>query len=381
MRLGKPGKLIRLSKSCLSLREKESVMKVLNKEFLGMGEEVSLFEKKLSIFFNRSVVCVANGTAALQLALQAAGLKLGDEVLVPSLTYLSSYQAISAIGAVPVSCDVELNSATIDIDDAQKKISKKTRAIMPVHYAGGVGNLSEVYKFAKKFKIRIIEDAAHAFGTKYKNKLIGSQGDIVCFSFDGIKNITSGEGGCVVTNDKKVLNSIQDSRLLGIKGDSKKRYNNKRSWVPEVREQGWRYHMSNIMAAIGIVQLKRFKILSKKRQNLAKYYDKKLLAETKIKIFKQDYNNVVPHIYPIRIPGLKKRADLINSLKTKGIQSGFHYYPNHMLSFYKSSIKLKKTEKIFPELLSLPLHPDISKKEVDYITKTLIKILPNFIKS
>ena len=172
MRLGKPGKLIRLSKSCLSLREKESVMKVLNKEFLGMGEEVSLFEKKLSIFFNRSVVCVANGTAALQLALQAAGLKLGDEVLVPSLTYLSSYQAISAIGAVPVSCDVELNSATIDIDDAQKKISKKTRAIMPVHYAGGVGNLSEVYKFAKKFKIRIIEDNATLFFSKYKNKLM-----------------------------------------------------------------------------------------------------------------------------------------------------------------------------------------------------------------
>ncbi|MDA8726747.1 aminotransferase class I/II-fold pyridoxal phosphate-dependent enzyme [Candidatus Pelagibacter bacterium] len=222
MHPGKNGKLIRLSKSCLSSLEKKYVSNVLNREFLGMGKEVNLFEKKLTLFFKRKSLCVVNGTAALQLALQAIGLKRGDEVLVQSLTYLSSYQAISAIGAKPIACDIILNSGTIDIKDARKKITKKTKAIMPVHYAGGVGDLKEVYEFAKMFNIRVVEDAAHAFGTKYKNKLIGSQGDIVCFSFDGIKNITSGEGGCIVTNDKKVIRSIKDSRLLGIQGDTKK---------------------------------------------------------------------------------------------------------------------------------------------------------------
>ena len=148
---------------------------------------------------------------------------------------------------------------SIDLIDAEKKITSKTKAIIPVHYAGNTGNLDKVYKLAKKYKIRVIEDAAHAFGSKYKNKKIGSFGDIVCFSFDGIKNITSGEGGCVVTKDKKVLNNIKISRVLGIKKNIK---NNLKF---EVHKQGWRYHMSNIMAAIGIEQLKKFDRFAQQR--------------------------------------------------------------------------------------------------------------------
>ena len=380
MRPGKNGKLIRLSKSCLSSLEKKYVSNVLDREFLGMGKDVNLFEKKLTLFFKRKSLCVVNGTAALQLALQAIGLKKGDEVLVQSLTYLSSFQAISAVGAKPIACDIKLNSGTIDIKDARKKITKKTKAIMPVHYAGGVGDLKEVYEFAKKFNIRVVEDAAHAFGTKYKNKLIGSQGDIACFSFDGIKNITSGEGGCVVTNDKKVIQSIKDSRLLGIQGDTKKRYKNARTWVPVVNHQGWRYHMSNIMAAIGIVQLKRFKFLSQKRKKLAKFYDKKLLDEKNILTFKQDYKNVVPHIYPIRIKKLKNRLKLIDNLKKKKIEVGYHYFPNHKLNFYKKKgINLKNTDELFSELLTLPMHPDITDKEANYIVKTFLKTLSTFL--
>ena len=335
---GKNGKLIRLSKSCLSLMEKERVLKVLNKEYLGMGQEVDIFEKNLSSFFKRKTLCVVNGTAALQLALQSIGIKKGDEVLVQSLTYLSSFQAISACGAVPVACDIKINSATIDLNDAKKKITKKTKVIMPVHYAGCVGNLNEIYNFAKKFKLRVIEDAAHAFGSVYKKKLIGSQGDLVCFSFDGIKNITSGEGGCVVTNDKKAIKSIQDLRLLGVQGDTNKRTKNKRTWLPKVSQQGWRYHMSNIMAAIGIAQLKRFKNLSKKRKQLAKFYKEKLSAQKNIQIFVQDHINVVPHIFPIRVKNLKNRLKLIEELKKRNIEMGYHYFPNHKLNFYKKKI-------------------------------------------
>ena len=265
MRPGKDKNFIRLSKCSLSSLEKKAVLKVLNKEFLGMGEEVSIFENNLTKFFGRKSVCLVNGTAALQLALQAIGIKSGDEVLVPSLTYVSNFQSITANNAKPIPCDIYPDSLLIDLSDAEKKLTKNTKAIMPVHYAGGVGNLNDIYKFAKKNNLRVIEDASHAFGSKYKNKLIGSQGDIVCFSFDGIKNITSGEGGCLVTNDTKILNTVEDIRLLGVNNDSQNRVINKRSWTFDVFEQGWRYHMSNIMAAIGIVQLNRFSFLSKKK--------------------------------------------------------------------------------------------------------------------
>ena len=377
MRPGKDKNFIRLSKCSLSSLEKKAVLKVLNKEFLGMGEEVSIFENNLTKFFGRKSVCLVNGTAALQLALQAIGIKSGDEVLVPSLTYVSNFQSITANNAKPIPCDIYPDSLLIDLSDAEKKLTKNTKAIMPVHYAGGVGNLNDIYKFAKKNNLRVIEDASHAFGSKYKNKLIGSQGDIVCFSFDGIKNITSGEGGCLVTNDTKILNTVEDIRLLGVNNDSQNRVINKRSWTFDVFEQGWRYHMSNIMAAIGIVQLNRFSFLSKKRQSLAMHYDKKLSGYQVIQIFKQDYTKVVPHIYPIRIINLTKRKKLQNILSNKGIQTGVHYYPNHYLSYFKKHNKKKLliTENIFPELLTLPLHPDLKKSDIVYIVNSLLEAI------
>ena len=373
--------MIKLSKSYISSKEKQAVNKVLEKSYLGMGEEVYKFEKKLSLFFKRETLCVINGTAALQLALQAIGVGQGDEVIVPSLTYISSFQAISATGARPIPCDINLETLTIDVNDAQKCISKYTKVIMPVHYAGGVGNLTDIYKFAKKNQIRVVEDAAHAFGTEYRNKKIGNQGDVVCFSFDGIKNITSGEGGCITTKDKKALSYIKDARLLGVKRDSQKRYKNKRSMKFDVSFQGWRYHMSNINAAIGIVQLSRFEKLASKRKALAKKYDTILKKYKFIKIINQNYDEVVPHIYPIRILNLANRDKIIKLLKNKGIEVGYHYQPNHKLSFYKNNRKtsLINTNDISNQLLTLPLHPEIKIKDITYITKNLLSIVRKFI--
>ena len=266
-------KIIRLSKSVIGEEEKTAVIKVLEKEFLGMGEEVDIFEKKLSEVFKRSTVCVSSGTSAIQLSLEACNIGKGDEVLVPSLTYVATFQAIKATGAIPIPCDVNEDDLLIDIKDASLKITNKTKAIIPVHYTGGVGNLNGLYAFAQKNKIRVIEDAAHAFGTIYNSNLIGSIGDIVCFSFDGIKNITSGEGGCIVSNDKKIIQRVQNSRLLGVENDSQSRYKNSRSWDFNVSRQGWRYHMSNIMAAIGIEQLKKRELFFSKRKLLAFKYD------------------------------------------------------------------------------------------------------------
>ena len=254
--------VIRLSKSCLGAAETNAVSAVLSNEFLGMGSKVNEFESLLENFFGRTALCVSNGTAALQLALQACNVGPGDEVLVQSLTYVASFQAISATGAKPVSCDIEGEDGTISISDCQRRLTKRTKAIMPVHYGGGVGKLDLIHQFAKSNGLRIIEDAAHAFGSSYKGRRIGSFGDVACFSFDGIKNITSGEGGCIVTSDEQVLEKISDSRLLGVKKDSRSRYEGERSWLFQVEEQGWRYHMSDIMAAIGIVQLGRFEELA-----------------------------------------------------------------------------------------------------------------------
>lgn len=370
--------MIRLSKCNLTREEKKSVINALNSEYLGMGQQVLIFEKKLSNFFGRETVCVVNGTFALMLALDAINIKKGDEVIVPSITYISSFQSISALGATPVPCDIDPLTMTMDINDLNRKISKKTRAIMPVHYAGGVGNLDEIYKIAKNKNLRVIEDAAHAFGTRYKEKLIGSFGDIACFSFDGIKNITSGEGGCIVSKDKKILNKIKNTRLLGVQKDTEKRFANKRSYKFDVKYQGWRCHMSNIMASIGIVQLKRFNFLSKRRQLLAKRYDDHFRGNKNIYFIEHDYEAVVPHIYPIRIYNLKNRELLIKKLKKRGIETGIHYQPNHKLSLYsknKCKYFLPNIEKISKEILTLPLHPSLILKDISYIVKTLKKLI------
>jgi dTDP-4-amino-4,6-dideoxygalactose transaminase len=369
--------MIRLSKSSISEKEKSRVTKVLDKEYLGMGEEVAKFEENLTSFIGRQVVCVSSGTSALHLALQAAGISKGDEVLVPSLTYVASYQAISATGAVPISCDIQENDLTICIEDCIKRITKRTKAIMPVFYSGGTGNIEKLYKFAKKFNLRVIEDAAHAFGTTVDSKLIGSFGDISCFSFDGIKNITSGEGGAIVTDDQKVLSLVKDARLLGVIKDSNKRNLNQRSWDFEVKHQGWRYHMSNVMAAIGIEQLKRFPEMSKKRKEIASLYQKKLKNSPLIKTLDLNYDFVVPHIFPIIIPKMIKRDNLREEMLNEEIETGIHWKPNHCLEKYSSSneLPLKVTEKLFPNILTLPLHADLTIKELDKVCHTLISKL------
>lgn len=374
------GSLIRLSKSCIAEPEKLAVMGVLDREFLGMGAEVQKFEQMLTEFFGRPTVCVVNGTAALQLALQACEIGPGDEVLVQSLTYVASFQAISATGAKPVACDIETATLTLDWRDAEKRLTTKTKGIMPVHYSGGVGALNEMYAFARKHGLRVIEDAAHAFGSVYQGQRVGSFGDVACFSFDGIKNITSGEGGCVVTDDPDVLRRVQDARLLGVEKDTEKRYMGQRSWEFDVSTQGWRYHMSNMMAAIGMEQLKRFPEMAARRQRLANRYDELLRDCPNIQIQTQDYSTIVPHIYVVRIKKMPNRKLLQQKLLDLGVQTGIHYQPNHVLSFYSevNALPLFITDSVFPELLSLPLHPDLIEGDIEFVCTTLKEVLCDF---
>lgn len=369
--------LIRLSKSCLSLAEKQAVMAVLDKGFLGMGTEVQRFENALEAFFGRPAVCVNTGTAALHLALQAAGIKGGDEVLIPSLTYVASFQAVSATGATPIACDINPSSLTLDWRDAEKRLSPRTKAVMPVHYSGGVGDLSGTYAFAHRHGLRVIEDAAHAFGSTYRGARVGATGDVTCFSFDGIKNITSGEGGCVVTSDQDVLRRIRDARLLGVEKDSERRYAGERSWEFDVSAQGWRYHMSDIMAAIGLVQLGRLEEFAEKRRALAMRYDELLSTVAKIFRLPHDYAEVVPHLYPILLPEGADRRAIRSRMLDAGIQTGVHYQPNHTLTFFhhNETLPLPIINNIFPRLLSLPLHPELHISNVDFCVSQLMEAL------
>ena len=370
-------KNLRLSKSCIGLEEKKSVMSVLDRGYLGMGQEVKAFEKELSDFLGRPTVCIVNGTAALHLALQGLGISEGDEVLVQSLTYVASFQAIKATGATPVACDIDPETGCIDLVDALKRITPATKAIMPVHYAGGVGDLDSIYTFAREHKLRVVEDAAHAFGTIYNSKVVGGLGDVVCFSFDGIKNITSGEGGCIVTDDTKVLEKIKNARQLGVEQDTEMKFSGLRSWDPNVTSQGWRYHMSDIMAAIGRVQLRNFSYHKTSRQLLAKEYVKYLSQETLVEIFNHDYNFVVPHIFVVKLHSSINRSRIIEKLLDKGIPAGIHYKPNHKLSFFERALSkpLINTDKLSEKLLTLPLHPDLSMEDISFITSSLKEAL------
>lgn len=365
---------IRLSRSIVGKSEIEAVSLILEKGYLGMGAECQAFEQDLRAYLggDRQVVCVNTGTSALHLALQSLGVAPGDEVLVPSLTYVASFQAVSACGATPVACDVRAETGLLDLEDAARRITPCTKALMPVHYASYPGDLNALYSFAGQHKLRVVEDAAHAFGCEYAGKKIGNLGDVVCFSFDGIKNITSGEGGAIVSANPDVIAKAQDARLLGVAKDSEKRYSGERSWEFDVTEQGWRYHMSDLMAAIGRTQLKRFESEFKpKRMALARRYREQLERMDQVRLFDTVPDAVVPHILPIRILG-GRRERVMCALSDLGIQTGLHYKPNHLLTrFGAGRARLPVVELLYKELLTLPLHPGVSFDEVDQIVDVL----------
>ena len=366
--------MINLSKPSISTLEIKNVQRVLNGEYLGMGPVTNQFQDQLSAFFNRQVVCTSTGTSALHIAMHSIKTDNThkDEILVPSLTYAACYQAISGAGLKPISCDINPLNLNICLKDMQKKFNSKTLAIMPVHYSGDPSDINKVYAFARKKKIRVVEDAAHAFGSMFNNKMVGSFGDVACFSFDAIKSITCGEGGALVTNDKKIIKRASDIRTLGIVGDSKRRYLKKRTWSFDIVEQGYRYHMSDINAAIGIIQLKRFPSFQRKRKKLAKTYDRLLSDSPFINLFLRNYNEITPHIYVVSLKQPDSRSDLQEYLLSHGIQTGVHYYPNHLHTFFRRKGELlPETESIYPTLLTLPLHTDLTKMNISFIANSI----------
>jgi dTDP-4-amino-4,6-dideoxygalactose transaminase len=374
-----PDAPLRLSRSILGPREAEATSRVLLDDgYLGMGREVQSFEVEVADFIGvpaTHVTSVSSGTAALQLAVEAI-VAPGCEVLVQSFTFVASYQAITAAGAVPVSCEIDPSTGTIDLRDAEGRITDKTRAIMPVHYASNMGDLDAIYDFARSHGLRVIEDAAHSFGCDYGSQKIGAIGDVSCFSFDGIKNITSGEGGAVITGDQEVTARIQDSRLLGVEKDTEKRQVGQRSWEFDVSRQGYRYHMSNLFAAIGRVQLQRLMSeFAPQRIKLAGRYREILGQQQGVRLLEAKLGAIIPHIQPICVLH-GKRDVLRDALEAEHIQTGVHYKPNHLLTKYGAgSPALPVTEQLYEEILSLPLHPGVSTDDVEYVCDVVRRVL------
>ncbi len=336
-----------------------------------MGEATREFEVAIANYLKISdnhVATVNTGTSALHIALSAIDIQPGDEVLVPSLTYVASFQAISALGATPVACEVLPNTLFLDPIDVRNKITSKSKAIMPVHYASSCKGIEDIYLIAKEFSLRVIEDAAQAFGSEYKGKKVGSFGDIICFSFDGIKNITCGEGGAVVSSDLYFIEKVRDMRLLGVIKDTEKRYLGQRSWDFDVVEQGFRYHLSNINAAIGSSQLSRIGGFKDKRQKIAKKYVADLFSLENIQTLDFSFDEVMPHIFVIKS---LDRNELREYLLGKNIEVGIHYKPNHKLTKYKCGFELPVTDLIYEQILTLPCHYDLTNEEQEYVIKSI----------
>jgi dTDP-4-amino-4,6-dideoxygalactose transaminase len=337
-------KRIKLFDPSTNESEKKTIKRILDSHFWASGEgvgEVQKFEEKFSKYTNsKSCVAVNSGTAALNLALSMYNIK-NKEVIIPSLSFVSTANAVIENGGIPKFVDIDEKTLCMDPEKVLKVISKKTKVILPVHFGGLTSNLGEISKLCKEHKISLVEDAAHAAGSLHLNKKIGSHGELVCFSFHPVKNLAMPTGGLISinTNDhKKIAKILKEKRWCGISNRKGDNY--------DVKNIGWNYYMNEFSAAIGIEQLKKL--------------DKKMPFDKECSY----------HFYWIRV---KNRTKFRKKLLEKGIQTGIHYKPIHQFSFYKSKIKLPITEKIGREIVTLPTHPNIQKKDLEKIIKMVNK--------
>lgn len=266
--------MIPVQRPYIGQEELEAVRRVFETRWLGMGAFTKEFEDKLREFLGvRHVIAVNTGTSALHISLDSIGLRPGDEVIVPSLTFVATVQAILSVGAKPVFSDVCADTLNMDVQDVLRLLTDRTKVIMPVHFAGVACEMDKLLAIARERGVWVVEDAAHAFGSTYNGRKIGTLGDITCFSFDPIKNITCGEGGAVVTDIDEIASRIIPKRILGIDNDTWTRYRNERNWFYEVTMSGYRYHLSNINAAIGLEQLKRVEMFKARKQEIVQRYN------------------------------------------------------------------------------------------------------------
>ena len=361
--------------------DKKAILATLNQNLLTDGPKLKEFENKFAKFTGASyAIGVSNATAALQLSLKAIGIRKGDQVIVPDLTFVASINAILFTGATPVIVDIDKEDYNISIDSIKKSLTKKTKAIMPVHFAGKSCRMQEIQTIAKKNNLKVIEDCAHAIGGKLNKKHVGTFGDAGCFSFYPTKNLTTFEGGMVITNSKKISETIKTLRNHGITKSYQDRFTKGKPWEYDVSIPGYNYRLDEIRATLGISQLKRIVQNNLKRKKAALYYNLRLKNNKSIitpKILKDEDHAC--HLYVLRFKkqGKFSRDDLFIKLLKNGIRSSVHYKPLHTFTAYKRNAKifdnLTNTKKIYKEIISLPLYPQITRKKQDLVLQNLVE--------
>ena len=335
------------------------------------GKVVGEFEKKFSDYTGAEYsVCVSSGTAALHLAMLAAGIGKGDEVICPSLSFVASANAVSITGAKPVFADVGRNDLNISVEDAAKRITKKTKAILLVHQIGYPGNISSFKRLCSENNLILIEDAACALGSEYKGKKIGSHSELVCFSFHPRKVITTGEGGMITTSNKKYYNRLialrQHGKYMEIVGNEESKY----------LEPGYNYRMTDIAAALGLIQLAELERNLAKRKSIAAVYNKAFSTGNIFEFPRQQKNSIINYqSYCLILKGDagKKRDSLLKYLNENGIGAGIGITAIHRMPAHKTTFKLPNTEDISDRSLLLPLYPTMKKEEINYIIKLIFK--------
>ena len=364
----------------ISNEDKKIVNKTLGQSMLTLGPQLEKFELDFCKYTkSKYAIAVSNCTAALHLSLKALDIKENDEVIVPDLTFVADVNAILACNAKPVIVDINKNDFFLSISNIKKNITKKTKAIIPVHIYGQVCNINEVLDIAKDNNLKVIEDCAHAIGTFYNSRHVGTLSNSGCFSFYPTKNITTAEGGMVITNSKKTADKIRQLRSHGMTRSLKKRYSSGYPWIFDIFEPGYNYRLDEIRSALGISQLKRIKKINKLRKNAALYYHSKLqnipgiILPDMVSGKSHSY-----HLYTIRITKSFKlsRNQLYKKLKKVGIRTTVYWMPIHMYSAYKkfcNSSNVKNSSKIYNEILALPLFPNIERKHQDKVIQCIKK--------
>lgn len=376
-------KYIPFHKAYVGKEELRNVMAAVKSGWHTMGPKTVEFEERFKAYTGAQYAISVNScTAALHLALEAIGLKAGDEVLVPAITFTASAEVVCYFKAKPVFVDVERDTMNIDVSKIEDKITSKTRAIITVDFAGQTVDYDEIRKICRKHKLHLIEDAAHTLPSAYKGRKVGTLADITCFSFYATKTLNTGEGGMITTDNEQWALRMKTMRLHGMNKDSWKRYSKQGSWFYEVVGAGFKYNTTDINAALGLAQLDRLEWMGGKRAQIAAEYSKQFAGCPELMTpVVRPYNQSSWHLYVLKLD-LERldidRAAFISELTAAGIGISVHFIPVYRHPFYRDKFKLNpkrwpQSEWVFERILSLPIYPGLTKSQVKFIASTVLK--------
>jgi dTDP-4-amino-4,6-dideoxygalactose transaminase len=375
----------------IGTEETDAVLSVLKSKWLTTGPVTLEFEREFAAYLGvKYALAVNSGTAALQLALDAIGLKPGDEVIVPTYTFTATGEVVTYFGARPVLCDSLAGGFNLDPADVRRKITPKTRAVIPVHIAGQACAMDELQSIAVEHGLHLVEDAAHALPTTYRGKKVGTISELTAFSFYATKTLTTAEGGMLTTNDEEYIKRASLMRLHGIGGDAWKRYSATGSWYYEVQDAGYKMNLCDLLSALGRAQLKKCDGFWKDRSRIRDTYDAAFRALPELQLPPAQEADVHAwHLYILRIrpDSLEvNRNQFIEELKKLGIGTSVHFIPLHIHPYYARTYGYREEQfpnanDAFSRCISLPIYPDLSEAEVQRVIASVQSVVQKSRKS